>query len=280
MRYSFLRLLLVEREMPSMLTEMKKGHVEDSREEYLKKNFAEEFQFEARRSPYRYVYIGQEGSVLLGRVGREKLETVNLPPERAFDETDQARWHVANFLLDVSHHEDGQKIAFEGIHKLGNPLTIVRGMAERINSKNPEARWETTANTITEAQEFWDAVDEHKGKITEMELSFVAPNLLGGHEKLKESLKTLHEENNMQTTDIKLRNSEGKLEPDSTNVRESLIFIGEGGGNARLKVGRKTIYNSKERAKKELVKDEENFPLVEKTKSRWSSLIEKLFGNS
>ena len=153
-------------------------------------------------------------------------------------------------------------------------------MAEHINSKNPEAKWEMTANTITDAQEFWDAVDKHRGKITEMELSFVAPNLLGGHDKIRESLKTLHEENNMQTTDIKLRNSEGKLEPDSKDVREGLIFIGRGGGGAKLKVGPKVIYNSKERAKKESVEDEENFPLIEKNRSRWSNLIEKLFGDS
>ena len=281
MRYSLLRLLLVEKKIPTLLEKMGEVHPEHSREEYLKEVFSKTFQFEIRNSVYAYAFIGQKGSVLLGRVGKLKSETIDLGPDTGFAETNEDRWHAANFLLDTSNGGDGQKIAFEEIAQVGsNPLSIIRSMVEHINSTNPEAKWEINANTITKTQEFWDTVNKYKNKITEMELSFVAPNLFGGRDKTTERLRAWHQENNMQTVDIKLRNVDGKLNPESEDVRDSVELISEGGGNSRLKVGRETVYNSKKKAKKELVRDEENFPLSEETKSRWSELIEKFFGNS
>ena len=278
MRYSLLRLLLIQREIPPMLPQMGKDHPEHSREEYLKEVFSKTFQFESRRSAYGYAYIGQEGSVLLGRVGKLKSETIDLGPDTGFAEINEDRWHAANFLLDVSDHEDGQKITFEEkISQVGTPLSVTRGMIEHINSENTEARWEINANTITETQTFWEAVDKYKGKITEMELSFVAPNLFGSRDKTTELLRDLKEKNNMQTTAVKLHNADGALNPDSEDVRGSLDLIGEGGGSAKLKTAGKTVYDSEKKAKKESVDDEENFPLGRKTKSRWRDLIERLF---
>ena len=256
---------------------MGKGPPEHSREEYLKEAFSETFQFEIRQSAYGYAYIGQKGSILLGRVGRLKSETIDLGPETGFAEKNENRWHAANFLLDVGDHEDGQKIAFEEISKIGSPLSITRGLIQHINSKNAEAKWEINAHAITETQDFWEAVSKYKGEITEMELSFVAPNLFGGRDKTTELLREWQRKNNMQTAAVKLHNADGALDPDSEDVRESLDIIGEGGGNAKLKTAGKTVYDSGKKAKKELISDEKNFPLSKETESRWLDLIKKLF---
>ena len=279
MRYSLLRLLLVQREIPPLLTDMGKGHPEHSREEYLKEVFGQTFEFQVHHSPYAYAYIGQVGSVLLGRVGKQRSETIDLGPETGFAEDSRDRWHAANFLLDTSNDEDGQKIAFEEASQAGAPFSATRSMVEHINSGNTEAKWEINVNTITEIQNFWETVDKYRGKITEMELLFVAPNLFGGRDKTTEILRDWKKKNNMQTATVKLYNADGTLKPDSEDVRESLDLIGKGGGSAKLKAAGKTVYNSENRAKKELVRDEENFSLSEDTKSRWQGLIKTLFGS-
>ena len=277
MRYSLLRFLLVQRDIPPLLLQSGYKHPRHSREEYLKEVFGKTFEFYYRQSRYAYAFIGQEGLVLLGRIGRLKSEKIDQGPETGFAETSSPRWHAANFLLNTGNDSDGQKIAFEEIQTVGSPLAVTKGLIENINSNRADAKWEIIVNPITEEQDFWQTVDKYEGKITEMELSFVAPNMFGGRDKTTKVLKTWNEENNMQTASLSLHNKAGALNPDSENVRESLGLITSGGGSAKLKTGKQTVYDSETNVKKESISDEENFPISKETKSRWRNLIKILF---
>ncbi len=123
MHYSLLRLLLVQIEMPPIIEMSGHQHPKHSRQEYLKEVFSEEIIFENHHLPYYFAPIGKLGSVLLGRIGRRKSETIEEGPETGFAEKIEPRWHAANFLLDASNHADGQKIAFEEKPDVGSPFS-------------------------------------------------------------------------------------------------------------------------------------------------------------
>ena len=277
MRYSLLRLLLVQRDTSPLVLQSGYRYPGHSREEYLKEVFGKTFEFNYRQSRYTYAFIGQEGLVLLGRIGRLKSEKIDQGPETGFAETSSPRWHAANFLLNTVNSPDGQKIAFEEIQTVGSPLAVTKGLIENINSIGADAKWEIIVNPITEEQDFWQMVDKYEGKITEMEFSFVAPNLFGGRDKTTKLLKTWNEENRMQTASLSLHNKTGALNPKSENVREGIDLIASGGGSAKLKTGKQTVYDSEAKVKKESISDEENFPISKDTKSRWRNLIGILF---
>ena len=279
MHYSLHRLLLVKRTILPILQASGHQHPEHSRQDYLKEVFSKLFNFQYRRNPYAFAYIGEVDSVILGRVGRLKPETIEEGPETGFAEKSEQRWHAANFLVDTRDHADGQKIAIEEISELNSTLSITRSMIDHINTSNANAnaKWEIYAETIADSQEFWEVVDKYEGKITELELFFVAPNIFGGRGKTTERLKALQQENNMQTVGVSLHNKEGALNLDTEDVKQSVEFVTEGGGRSKVKAGSKTVYNSEQRGKKVIIDSEDNVTLGVDTQSRWPNLINKLF---
>ena len=277
MYYSYHRLLLVERTIPPIFQASGHQHPEHSRQDYLKEVFSKLFKFQNRRIPYAFANIGEVDSVILGRVGRLKAETIEEGPETGFAEKIEQRWHAANYLVDTSDHADGQKIAIEEISEFGSTLSITRSMIDHINSSNANARWEIYAETIADKQEFWEVVSRYKGKITELELSFVAPNIFGGRDKTTTRLRELRQENNMQTVSVSLHNREGALNLETEDVRQSVDFVTEGGGRSKVKASGRTVYNSEQRGKKVTIDSEDNVTLGDETQSRWPNLIKKLF---
>ena len=277
MRYSLHRLLLIQRIIPPILEESGQQHPEHSRQEYLKEVFGKIINFKNRNKPYAFAYIGEVGSIILGRVGRLKSVAIEEGPETGFAKKIEDRWHAANFLPDTRNHEDGQKVAIEEIPDVGSTLFLTRSMVDSINSTNAIAKWEIFVETITDKQEFWDVVEKHRGKITELELSFVAPNIFGGRDKTTERLRALKDENNMQTTSVKIHNNDGALNVDTEDVRQSVDIISEGGGKTKVMAEGKTVYNSEQRGRKVFIDGEENFPIGEENKSLWADLSRRLF---
>ena len=276
MHYSMLRFFLTEREIPTLLHAMgvEKGH---TRREYLKEIFSKDIRFLGRTVPYSYVYIGETNSVILGRIGRIKAEVINDGPETGFADTTADFWHAANFLIDIDGSSDGQKIAFENSNDVGAPISIMQYLVDYINNKNIDAKWHIDVNTITETKEFWSVVEAYKGRLTELDLTYVAPNIFGGTDETTKALKKLNEKNNVQTTTVKLKNNEGALNPDSEDIHEGIDYIAKGRGKVKMKAGKDTIYDSEEKAVHKEVSKENQFSILEEAKTKWANLIKDIF---
>lgn len=276
MQYVMLRLFLTERDIGPLLAPM--GDVPtESRQEYLLRVFGQDFSFSGHGISYHYAYIGSIDSYVLGRIGRQRLEQEAKGPETGLEETYERRWHAANILIDTSGHTDGQKIAFQNLGEVGNPTAIADRLIEGINAREQRSKWHIYVNPLTETQEFWGVVEEFKGNITELNLTFVAPNILGGTDKTRDALRKLRDTTHMEETSVRLKNRDGALNPDTDDVREELDYISEGGGRVDMKSRQRTIYTSEERVKTEDLSDEETFAVSEENKKKWPKLLQRLF---
>lgn len=272
MHYHFFRLFLTQRDQRELFDS------EETRREYLFRVFTQDrIDFIGREIPFSYVFIDSLDSFLAGRIGRQKSSMLTDGPETGFAHTRSDLWHAVNLFLDTANDPDGQKLVIGESQQVGKPSSIAQHLIDHINAANPSSRWRITVNSITESHDFWEVATRFKGQLTELELEFVAPNIFGGKDQTSDVLRRLRRENNSQTTDVRLKNPDGGLNPDSDSIRESLEYIKEGGGNARLRVGKRTVYNTKTTPKTKEVSPDDDISVADQSKSLWATLVKSLF---
>lgn len=278
-KYQYIRISLAEREALPILEKSDYEYEILTREECLKKAFESQFNFQHNGENFGFAYIGNEGSFIIGRIGRQKNELETKGPETGFLETSEAKWHAVNFILNTSPSpEEGQTVAFEFDIAVGTPLSIINSLLSELNSKT-KTNWEMRAKPFTEQKSFWDVAKEHKGRITELKFNFLAPNILGGHDETNKLLRSMRDKINMRELDVAIKNSDGNIDVNDKSVQEGLEIVEQGGGGVKLKSGKTTIYTTDDEKsiKTEVISSNDNLPLVDENKPGWRSLIDKLF---
>lgn len=129
---------------------------------------------------------------------------------------------------------------------------------------------------MTEPGNFWSVVSEYKGEITAAVFTFVTPNVLGLRSQLNASLKAARQDNNAHRVGITLVNEKGNLSLEKQNIEDAVEYVSEDGGTAKLKKGRKTVYDSENDEKTFDLEDDE--PIMSERKSRWGDFVGRLFG--
>lgn len=92
-------------------------------------------------------------------------------------------------------------------------------------------------NILTEENHFWHYISEHKDTITEVDITLVSPNFLGGIKSVTEFLKATKDLYNTTSIDLHLKNNDGKLKIDSNNefLKDVVKYSSAGGGNWRIR---------------------------------------------
>lgn len=219
----------------------------ETREQYLRRILGTDIAFQHRKRPYVYkAFNVGVTEYVMGVVGKEHTISVGSSPTESFARKPVADWQTANVFVDPSGDADGQKVAMQDVRVVGQPLNVFRSLADHINQVNQRADWTISVNAITHEQEFWSAVARYRGRITELDLNFVAPNIWGGTTETENALKKLHMQNNAQEVEVRLKNPDKQLNPDSETIRQSVEYITKGGGSLVLKGDdrRATLYNS------------------------------------
>ena len=166
-----------------------------------------DIRFEHRNDPFAYHYFQiLEDRYIVAAVGRETSQIIGLPPEKGFEHKAVPDWETANVFLDISSSGDGQKIAMQNVSDIGTPLPIFRSVIDHINDAQPDSDWLMAANPITKRDEFWGVAKRHQGRISEIDLRFVPPNIWGGASETEKALKELHEENNATEVEVRIIN--------------------------------------------------------------------------
>jgi hypothetical protein len=93
---------------------------------------------------------------------------------------------------------------------------------------------------------------------------------------LNAGLKEARQNNNAHRVGITLSNENGNLDLEKQNIEDAVEYVSEGGGTAKLKRGRKTVYDSEKDEKTVDLEDDE--PIMSERKSRWSDFVDRLFG--
>jgi hypothetical protein len=252
-----MRLFLADRFAGTLWEDEPRDTEHSTREEYLRSVFTNEVRFKHRKQTYVFTpYPSPSGAILTGVVAREHTITVGRPPEENYQKADVPDWDTANVFIDVSGHDDGQKVAMQDVGSVGAPLSVFRSLADYINRREQLADWLIAVNSITSDKDFWKVVAENQGHITEIDLVFAAPNIWGGVSETEKGLKKLEQKNGIKETEIKLRNSEGNVNPGTSDdggvIATSIDYINRGGGRYKAKCRRKTIYNSEDNVIKKI----------------------------
>ncbi len=178
---------------------------------------------------------------------------VNSPPEKKFSEKKEENWPCCDVIFNLSTDPDsGQRIAFEYKKAVfSNPYEQVKALAEEINKDLIPFGWAIAINPITKEQKFWSIIEENKGKIEKLSLTFNAPNLFKLTNELNDELKEIQKEYNLNKTTVEFENVDGKLKvPEDDNfVKQGVDYITRGGGEYTVTIkgkGRRRSVSSKD----------------------------------
>jgi hypothetical protein len=211
----------------------------------------------------------------VGVIAKEHTVTIAGPPEEAFVPKEVEDWDTANVLIDAS--ADQQIAAMQPT--VGAAVHIFRSLADHINANNPASEWMIAVNPVTTKEQFWGIAEKYKGHISEIDLSFAVPNIWGGQSETEKALKELRTENNAQEVEVKIKNKDGQLNPDSERLRRSVEYIAQGGGTAKLRDDtHNTIFSSDNEENIITTSIEPDFPIQGADAGMIASLIKRLFG--
>jgi hypothetical protein len=218
---------------------------------------------------------GDDQVFTFGRIGKQVVSQENSGPDEKFEKTEHVGWRASNLLLNTSSDPDGQKLAMQERGDVGKPLSVINSLLQHINTANPDSGWLVTVNPIVEKQSFWEAAEKYKGQITRAEFTYVTPNVLGIRSELNKRLKEYREKENAQQVGVTLYEPKGNLHLDSQEVVDAVEYTSEGGGSAKLKVGRETVFDSQDNEKAKDVETDDS--LTFETSGGRQQLIQKFF---
>ncbi len=199
------------------------------------------------------------------------------PQKNAFEEYSRENWKASNVAIDIGDHQDGQKIAFQFRRDVGNPLHVATHLASHLNRMySAHLLWIIQVELIKQNRDFWEAIERHPGGISRAEFEFVTPNLFGSRGELSESMKRLRRRHNAVKVTGVLHNPNGELDLQRDNLEEVVDYISKGGGHAKLKASKTTIYDSDENPKTIRIDDDRS--LHHRNVDFWNRLVRRLFG--
>ena len=158
---------------------------------------------------------------------------------------------------------------------VGRPLAVFVSLIGHLNRANIDSGWLLGISPMTEPNNFWEVVRKYRGRITAASFSFVTPNVLGLRSQLNAGLKDARQNNNAHRVDIGLINKKGTLELERENIQDAVEYVSEGGGMAKIKSGRKTVYNSENDERTFEVESDE--PISAAGRSTWREIVSRIF---
>ncbi|KZL05528.1 hypothetical protein [Pseudovibrio sp. Ad26] len=248
--FEYLRLSLSIPTIGDLVAALGREEPEISRQDYLKETFSKRRDFFHRGTKYTYVPIhvdSRDNNFLSGLIGKPVVETVNSGPDSQFALTKSEHYKASFLCVDTA--ADQQVVAFEKRQDVGSAKPILSSMLEQVIRDRKSFSWHTDIAFISDSNDFWAAVEEYKGQITELKLEFYPPNGLRGMDGLRALNKVIVQETNGQSTEYAVKNKDGALIPEGDFVTEAIDYISEGPGSATLKAGKKKVYNSSDARK-------------------------------
>jgi len=274
MRYWMMQLSLVRRDEGTLFFPL---DPRQSRQEYIQSVFNRETRFEYWNAPYVFKpFPTPDNTILIGVIGRQHVVSVAGGPEEGFIQKDIQDWETANVLIDSG--PVAQTVAMQ--HRTQtNPLNIFHALVEHINSHTENSIWSIAVNSITRQEQFWEVAERYRDHLKELDLSFQVPNIWGGSTETEDALKKFRDENNAQEVDFKIKKRDGKLQPDSERIRQSVDYIAKGGGEVQLRDDHDAVvYSSATEESVVTTPIDPDFPIQEADQGMIRSLIQRIFG--
>lgn len=259
--FEYLRLSLGKPEQGNLLAEIEAINSEIgtpykklTRREFLEKIFAgDRIDFYHRRQTYIFLKEGRTSDAIYGRIGKKKVERINLGPDERYLPTLQENWQTAWVIFDL--RGDSQLIIVQ--RNIGSPKPLIRSLFDSIEKSGQFYEYEFFVEYVSEVNEFWAAVSANQGRISRLEFTFIPPNALGLHESIKEIVDKARDQLNADETKFVHTSAEGALHPSGEYVEAALEKTTEGAGSVLMKAGKTIIYSSSKNRKTVEIANEE-----------------------
>jgi hypothetical protein len=193
----------------------------------------EELQW-SRAEISRKIMYNDKGMLVL-RIGANRGQTVET---KDFELQRIEDWPSA--LVVVNNEPTVQIMAIEVEHRaFRNTDTLAGILQENINRELRPYLLLIRIVPIFDKADFWQIVNEYKGRITKVSFDMVSPNMSNISASLKLDLHELNRSANVQQTTLELRSDKRDsltLSPDNKMIDSLVDYSSQGGGNISIKI--------------------------------------------
>jgi hypothetical protein len=180
----------------------------------------------------------------------------------------------ALFLLSL---DKAQVVWMEDNSAVGSPKPILESFFRHLLRKTVLKDWVAFVRYFERNDTFWNAVREHRHRISKVILKFVPPNAYEGEELAQRFFTGLQEEVDNDALIQTLKSKPGKMNLDGPMLHASAEIAEQGAGERELRGPKnELIYSSKQGKVVEKVAEEE-MPTVQ-SPGYISRIIRRLFG--
>lgn len=204
-----------------------------SREEWIRRIFAEQFEFPHRgQSQVHWVPIEKASDCILGLFQRTRLHQHHMDPSAGGAEVQSDEWQGAYVLIDPRAHDRGQRVAVEN-DVVGKPAALLRSFVAAVNQR-PDRPFHVDIEPIWEGTRFWTFAAKHNFVLKSVTFDFVVPNMWSAESALTEDLRDTGEDTGADRVWVSLQSGTG-IRSLSERVRSGVAYAEKGAGSVRAK---------------------------------------------
>lgn len=178
-----------------------------------------------------------ENSVVVHRDGVMVMRLANrksVVREKAFHVIKDEDEPSCGVIID--YRKEHQVIAIEDSKRAFESTDTVRNILEHsLNNVLEKSRLKITIKKQTEPSEFWDYVNQYRGKITEV-LTYQYPNLGRVNEKIKDLLGDASKTINSTESEVSFKGKSLELDENNEDVKEFALDASKSGNPIKMKI--------------------------------------------
>lgn len=162
--------------------------------------------------------------------------------ENDFDETDILNWEKLYFIIDT----EDQIFACQLKQSVANPSTIRNRILDLAQRYYRNSGYSLKLEFLRERESFWNLIKGSE-EIYEINFSLNAPNLFGLSKEATGFLREVKDIYNIDSLDIGLKNENGTLLYDESELEPLRDYADDGGGKWTVKIledGKKQTHSS------------------------------------
>jgi hypothetical protein len=190
-----------------------------------------------------FVPITAPDGYVAGFFGRQRRRKGHRGPDAAFSEMDQENWEISLFVMDLAH--DSQIAWFQINSEVGSPKSLLESLFAHLLRNPSFSDYRALIKYMDSEGEYWAAVRANRDRITKLSFTFIPPNALNMRQKVADFVKTANEQGHSDTQTHVYRAEPGQMDPESEILAASADIAMGGGGEAEVKAGKQTVYDSK-----------------------------------
>lgn len=212
-----------------------------SREEYLSAVLSTARPIDRYNKQITYFPGSVSEKILVGYFARQKRETHHDGPETGFSPKDVEYWEKSALVINLE--PDQQVVGIEFNAEVGAPKALLYDLVMKINASEDRGSYKIDAFPLHDERNFYQAIAAYPKPITNIEFTYVVPNVFGGAGEVKKALDGFKKGMKARTVKASFANPDG-LDTNDETVKESVEYVAKGGGEVKAKSGRKLVYNS------------------------------------